>query len=554
MRDGVHLNARLYRPSGSAQCPAIVNITPYAADLGHGKAPWYARRGYAYVIADSRGRGDSEGEAHFGASESEDCVDLIDWVSNQPWCNGEVVMRGNSRHGHNQWLAAKCRPEHLKTIVPGASTFPGVMWPTLGNVFYAELVQWLTLTSGRVPNWRLYQDRRFWNERYFEHYRRHQPFSRLDEIVGAPSSRFGEILKHESVDDWCDERSLTAEQAAQIDIPVLSITGQYDDSIAGTFAYYDLHTRYASEQARARHFLVVGPWDHWGVSQPRREVGGVVFGPESLVDLDSLYHEWYEHVLRDGPRPEFLADNFSYYVIGEESWRHASSVPAATARHQPLYLHVNGRNPDSVTDAGALLTEPQTAAGEDCFVYDPLDCRPGKLEIEPVTDFITDHSDHDNLYGRGVVYHTRRYDADLTVAGFFRVSLWLELDVPDTDFVVSVSEIRDDGTALRLSRQILRARYRESLREAKLLDAGVVYPFIFDRFPFVARKVLKGSRLRLVVACQNSIHFEKNYNDGGVVATSTGKDARTAHIKLRRGPATPSCIEVPIAAGQDPGT
>ena len=238
MRDGVHLSARIYRPSDSVPCPAIVNITPYAADLAHGKAPWYAERGYAYVLADSRGRGDSEGEANYGASESEDCVDLIEWVSSRPWCSGEVVMRGNSRHGHNQWLAAKYRPGHLKTIVPGASTFPGAMWPTVGNVFFAELVQYLALTSGRVPNWRLYEDDRFWNERYFELYRHHQPFSSLDEVVGAPSRRFKEILSHDCVDDWCDERSLTVEQAASIDIPVLSITGQYDDSILGTFAYY----------------------------------------------------------------------------------------------------------------------------------------------------------------------------------------------------------------------------------------------------------------------------------------------------------------------------
>lgn len=550
MRDGVHLSARLYKPTGPWRCPAVANITPYAADYGHGKAPWYAERGYAYVLADSRGRGDSEGEACYGASESEDCVDLIEWVARQPWCSGEVVMRGNSRQGHNQWLAAKGRPPHLKTIIPGASTFPGVMWPTLGNVYFAELVRYLALTSGRVPNWRLYEDQRFWNERYFELYRRHAPFSELDEIVGAPSRRFKEILKHERVDKWCDERSLTAEQAARIDIPVLSITGQYDDTIAGTFAYHELHMTHGPRPARDRHFLVVGPWDHWGVSQPQREVGGIVFGAESLVDLDTLYVQWYEHVLLGAPLPEFLADRFCYYVIGEERWRHAGSVAAATGGDRPFYLHATNRNPDSVADAGTLLPEVQEA-GRDRFVYDPLDCRPGKLEIEPVADFITDHTDHDNLFGRGLVYHTPPLDEDLTVVGFFRVRLWLELDVPDTDFVVSVSEIKEDGSAIRLTRQMLRARYRDSLREPKLLQPGVVYPFVFDRLSFVARRIFEGSRLRLVVACQNSIHYEKNYNDGGVVARSTAADARTAHITLHRGPATPSCIEVPLAANHD---
>ena len=63
---------------------------------------------------------------------------------------------------------------------------------------------------------------------------------------------------------------------------------------------------------------------------------------------------------------------------------------------------------------------------------------------------------------------------------------------------------------------------------------------------FVARKLTKGSRLRLVISSPNSIFVQKNYNSGGVVAEETAKDARTAHVKIHHDSEHPSTIELPL--------
>ena len=55
-----------------------------------------------------------------------------------------------------------------------------------------------------------------------------------------------------------------------------------------------------------------------------------------------------------------------------------------------------------------------------------------------------------------------------------------------------------------------------------------------------------GSRLRLVVQSLNSVQSEKNYNSGGVVAKETGKDAKTAHIKLLHDAEHVSVLELPV--------
>ena len=92
----------------------------------------------------------------------------------------------------------------------------------------------------------------------------------------------------------------------------------------------------------------------------------------------------------------------------------------------------------------------------------------------------------------------------------------------------------------------MRARYRNSLREASPVPAGKLEKYVFDNFTFFSRRSAKGSRLRLVVRSINSISVEKNYNSGGVVAAETGKDARTAHITLFHDAEHPSGLELPV--------
>ena len=92
----------------------------------------------------------------------------------------------------------------------------------------------------------------------------------------------------------------------------------------------------------------------------------------------------------------------------------------------------------------------------------------------------------------------------------------------------------------------MRARYRDSLREAKVVPAGTPEKYVFDNFTFFSRRIAKGSRLRLVVGSINSTGTEKNYNSGGDVASETAKDARTAKITLLHDDSHPSALELPI--------
>ena len=79
-----------------------------------------------------------------------------------------------------------------------------------------------------------------------------------------------------------------------------------------------------------------------------------------------------------------------------------------------------------------------------------------------------------------------------------------------------------------------------------LSDEALRYEF--DGFTFVARRIDKGSRIRMLVQPINSPFWQKNYNSGGEVSDESAKDARMVTVTLYHDPARPSALYLPLAA------
>jgi hypothetical protein len=344
--------------------------------------------------------------------------------------------------------------------------------------------------------------------------------------------------------------SPTPEDYKRIDVPILTITGHYDGDQRGAMSYYGEHMKYGSSTATAQHYLIIGPWDHAGTRTPNRDVGGLHFAEASLLDLNKLHKEWYDWTLKGGKKPEFLKKRVAYYVVAanpaDEVWKYAESLESISNGSRTLYLCSDGHAND-VFHSGKL-SEQAPGAGEppDHYAYDPLDPRTADLERREVKNYLTDQRSALNLYGNGLVFHTDPFGEDTEITGYLKLTAWIALDVPDTDFQVSVEEILLDGSSVHLTDDAMRARYRESLRQEKLVKPGEINRYDFKSFQFFSRRVSKGSRLRVVLSCPNSTMVEKNYNGGGVVAEESGKDARTAHVTLYHDAEHPSALVVPI--------
>jgi hypothetical protein len=547
MRDGVKLNATVFTAHGQKEpVPLIFTFTPYIGDSYTDRAVYFAKYGYVYALVDVRGRGNSGGEFEPFANEGKDGYDVVEWLAKQPYCNGKVTMWGGSYAGFDQWTVLKEFPPHLTTIVPAAAAHPGVDFPFQYNIFGPYDMQWLTFTSGVTSNANLFGSSSFWSSKAREMYMSHAAFQGYDKLVGNPSAVFQKWVAHPTPDAYYDAMVPSPEQYKKISEPILTITGHYDGDQPGAFTYYKRHMQYGTAEAKAKHYLIIGPWDHAGTRTPKAEVGGLKFGAASVLDLNKLHTEWYDWAMKGGPKPEFLKKRVAYYLVGAEEWKYADSLESI-ANSKKIFFLLSYGNAGDVFYSGRLL-EGYTGhwPATDSWTYDPLDTRPGAAEPEDDPNYLTSQRAAMNLYGEGVVYHSDPFTEATEVTGFAKLTLWLKMDVPDTDLDADLYEILPDGGSVLLTSAGMRARYRESLREAKPVPAGATEKYVFDNFMFFSRRVAKGSRLRLIVSSVNSTGTEKNYNSGGVVATETGKNAKTAHITLVHDAEHQSSVELPV--------
>lgn len=551
MRDGVQLHAALYTPRDSkSPGPCIFTLTPYITSTYHDRGIYFAAHGLSFLVVDTRGRGDSQGRFEPFIEEARDGHDIVEWLARQPYCNGKIGMSGGSYTGYDQWATAKEFPPHLATIVPAASPYAGVDFPMRGANFYPFLVQWLNFTDGRAMQDAISGDQSFWSAQFRDWLASGQPFNTLDSRVGAPSPTFQQWISHPTIDGYWDRYNPSAEQYAKLSIPILTITGSYDDDQPGALTHYREYMKHTSPEGRQRHFLVIGPWDHAGTHAPNPRVGGLTFGPASLVDLLKLHVDWYRWTMQGQPRPEFLQKQVAYYVTQAEKWCYADSLEGVTAESRALYLESTG-NAHDIYSSGSL--QPTPARGQpDHYLYDPHDTSTAALEATLDPSSLTDQRLIIARAGKQLVYHSAPFEQNTEVSGFFKLSVWLAIDQPDTDFAISVYEILQNGSSVKLTDDRMRARYRESPRQAKLITTRQPLRYDFSQFTFISRLISKGSRLRLVIAPINSIYAQKNYNAGGDVSAESMRDARSVTVTLFHDSTHPSALYVPI--GRSPAT
>lgn len=536
MRDGVELNATVYRPKDweGQKLSSIITITPYISDRYQPDAQYFARHGFAFLVVDTRGRGNSDGEfTPMRPQDGLDGHDIVEWVAAQPWSDGQVALRGGSYGGYNQWATMRYFPEHLTTTVPIASAFPGVDFPMNYNVAYPYAIQWTTLTSGRTANGRTFGDAGFWQRKFLEYHQSGMAFADLDKLVGNTSTAFAEWQQHPTQDDYWAAAVPSNEDFARINMPMLTITGYYDGDQPGAMEYYQRHMQFGSEEAKAQHYLILGPWNHSGTRIPVQEFGGVKFGDAMMFDAFGLDKDWYNWTMRGGEKPEFIKDRVTYFVAGNNEWKSAPSLDAIANETMTLYLGSDHKT-HTAYQTGNLLEELHDSETYSEYVYDPLDTT--KAEMPQADNYLTDQTEVAMTDGDGLIFHSKPFDQPTEITGYLDLELYLELNVPDTDINATLYEVFADGTSIALSGETQRARYRESLTEEQLITPGEVNRFTFNKFYFFSRMVAKGSRLRLFIRPSNGLSQQRNYNSGKPVNQETRAGARTATIRLHHQP------------------
>jgi hypothetical protein len=554
LRDGVELSAAIYLPKNQDKPSyCIFKLTPYIAQTYHDRGVYFAAHGVPTAIVDVRGRGNSGGTFTPLAHEKEDGYDIVEWLAKQPFCNGKVSMLGGSYEGYAQWATARDHPPHLATIVPAAAPVIGHSSPNRNNIFDSttNFPSFALLVDGKTSQWGIASDSSFWAYLRRDRFVNGESFASISSIFSHHFGILDPWIAHPELDDYWKSFIPTQADYAGMNIPVLQITGSYDLAQAGSIEYYRNFQKYAPPAAAERNYLVIGPWDHAGTDIPRAEIGGVKFGPAAMVDLGQLHIDWYAWTMGNGLKPAFLKKRVAYYVMGADKWRYADTLDDITAEQRAYSLSSTG-NANRLAAPGALTVAGQACCAADHYVYDPKDVSTADLEARLVHGHMDHGSNVDTQLieatdGTHLVYETKPFTSPTEISGFFRLSAWIAIDQPDTDFEADIYEVTSSGQSILLTNDIKRARYRNGLDHSDLVRTRDPINYDFNSFFFTSRLFPAGSRIRMIFGPRNSIYVEKNYNSGGNVALETSKDARTVSVKLFHDAAHPSTLYVPIA-------
>lgn len=615
MRDGVRLASDIYRPAADdgdfavGRFPTILGRTSYDKDNPviwvDAVANFFVPRGYAVVLQDLRGRGDSEGTGQYfhTANEREgiDGYDTIEWIAAQSWSNGKVGMVGSSHGGIVQNVAALHRPPHLSALWVDVAPTSAFDWEARqGGAMALHMFGALFLHGWDAQELRDDPAARKRIESAAERMRElvyQTPFKPgFTPISMVP--HLEEVLFHyyyEGVhNDWWGmeamEQKTRYDQFA--DIPTVLSGGWYDP-------FVDDYTRqftYLSKKNRSTTRLIVGPWNHVVMrGDGASNVGDVDFGPSAFWG-DPVYNQerlkWFDRWLRgvdhgvedDAPVRMFVMGGGTGrktragHLDHGGHWRDERTWPLARTEPTRFYLGTGNRleiqrspEHDGSTTWAHDPSHPVPSIGANVTgfyewapvpeglntAYIPPRARmrsiipDGPMHQRERADLVGCRPPYPLLAERSdvVVFQTAPLDRDIEVTGPIEVHLWVSSSAPDTDFTAKLLDIYPpnedypEGYHLALTDSILRARFREGFDREVFMSSGEVYPITIRLAP-ISNLFKASHRIRLDLASSNFPRFDINPNTGEPLGRHTHQVVarNTVHFDNDR----PSYVLLPV--------
>jgi putative CocE/NonD family hydrolase len=530
MRDGVELSADLYRPHSEGRFPVILNRTPYTKTGSLQTGRYFAERGYVFVAMDVRGRGDSDGRFVPYRNDGQDGYDAVEWCAAQPWSTGKVGTIGGSYNGRIQWLTAVLQPPHLTTMIAMVTpSDPFVEWPT--GVHLPMDISWYHYTAGHVSQNMRAVD---WTK-----IQKHLPLFTMDEAVGRPSRHWKEDLDHPVLDDYWEPMRYQ-NKYDRVQVPVLHISGWYDDEQIGTPLNFIGMTTKGPEAVRKKQKLLMGPWPH--AINSTSKLAEVEFGPTATIDLDGYWLRWFDYWLKDKENGVMSEPPVRIFVMGENKWTDENEWPIGRTQWTKYYIHSTGRA-NSLFGDGGLSTTPPSAERSDSYTSDPE--RPVPFITEPSFAQIGSAEDYRPIERRDdvLVYTSEPLAEDLTVCGPIKVNLYASSTGKDADFMGLLIDVWPDGYAQRLIDGMVRARYRDGMDKAALIEPGKVYAYTIDLWN-TCQTFKKGHSIRLQLASTAFPKYDRNAQTGENLAKAT--ELRKAGMTIYHDKDRPSHVILPV--------
>jgi putative CocE/NonD family hydrolase len=505
--DGTELATDVYRPADpetrdpiEEPRPVLLDRTPYdrtGGRLRHGE--WYASRGYVVAIQDVRGRFDSDGEFDIHVNEAGDGAATVEWLADQPYCDGQVATLGTSYGAWVQSALATQDPDGLAGMFVNMGAADGRKKTFRHNgAFELRWLCWaLTLGAGFAHESLADPDvQQTFADVDVREVLADSPIERgetpLAELPGYEEWTFDIMTTGAVSHDRWQSPGIAFERYhdRSADVPTVYAGGWYDSYAGATCDNF----RGLADRTDSDHYLLMGPWTHLArlpgghdhaenllfppLTWEHPTAGDLAFGEAATRTYRETRLAFFDHYLRgedawDRPRVEyFLMGTGDGHRTGEGrlfhggEWRSADEWPPAEAETTTFYAHGDG----------SLSTERPTAAGDSTtYEFDPADPVPtiggstsSYLTYEPreepvgayplgdrnIVDFAGRGGFHqasdEDTFGASPPYgplcarddvlsfRTPPLEEAVEIAGLIRVTVYGSTDGADTDFTAKL--------------------------------------------------------------------------------------------------------------------
>lgn len=448
-RDGTRLACDVYLPDAAGRFPALLSYSHYGKDLQRvtgkraplnplignggleaGDSEYFVSRGYAHVIADARGSGDSEGEyCYQGPREQQDGYDIIEWMAAQSWCDGNCGMFGMSYFAVMQYMVAAQQPPHLKAIVP---------YEALTDRYRQSVYHGGILNEG------------FW----------HQWWGHVS-VDGMRPLSYGMLSEEEirrRVARLMDSPEIRHSPYLHIQLKYPNknplLFGWLLEPFDGPF-YWERSPYRMFERIKIPTFLATR-WTSWavhlagafeayaGIDAPKKllimETESQLGPLRPWTDHHDLILRWYDHWLKGNDTGFMDEPPIRLLIKGRNEYRDEYEWPLARTRWTKMFLGPNG----------TLSPSHPRQEGAASFDNDP--------DLSP------------NQHAPGVTFLSAPFDTATEMTGPVALYLNACLDQPDATWIVTLRDLAPDGTSRTVTKGWLRASQRE-------LDAGKSRPY-----------------------------------------------------------------------------
>lgn len=547
MRDEEHIAISVWNPmqSGDAKSPTIIRGTRYWRDYDsvmpfpgedgtNEEAALVNARGYSLVLVDSRGSGASFGsrQGPWKDAEQQDYAEIVDWIQEQPWSDGNVMSYGISYDGNVADYIGHLDNDGITAVAPQFSDVdPYLDLAAPGGVRNDVFVAgWSALNDAL--------DRNDVCALSTEDCDIVKMYIRGVRPVDADPERIlldNAVLRHVDNANVAEAFSLVnfrddplagsaaanpSDEFARLDaasIPRIVLASWMD---AGTAA--GALKRFANTSTAQT--IYIGPWTHGGYLS-----ADPFLGENSTPERDQevqfdLILDYFDQSMSASPPTE---RTIHYYTLGEQVWRTSSTWPPQGVVDQTLFL----------SEGGALTSERPKAEASDSY---------------PVDFAHSTGSENRWMQGDEVQYSETDSGSLLTYTGSpladpqritGTVSLDLSLDSSRTDgtLLVYLHSVAPDGTSTYITEGILRLANRNiegGLRTYARADAQDMVPgqretIRLDLQPTSAL-LPAGHRIRISIAGHDVAVFQRIPAKGPATMTihRGGVEASTVHLPI----------------------